>query len=67
MKGGEFVLNEFQIENAITAVLGGRHSYRDDKKFSDEQVEELKKAIVAAIKAYDEQVREQEPPVIVNQ
>lgn len=61
------MLNEFQIENAITAVLGGRNSYRGDKKFSDEQVEELKKAIVAAIKAYDEQVREQEPPIIVNQ
>lgn len=60
------MFDEFSIRNAVTAVLGGRNSYRDNKKFSDEQVEELTRAIVAAIKAYDEQVREQEPPQIVN-
>lgn len=60
------MLNEFRIENAITAVLGGRLSARGDKKFSDEQVEELKRAIVAAIKAYDEQVREQEQSGIMH-
>lgn len=61
------MVNKFAIENAVTSVLGGRNSYRDDKKFSDEQVEELAKAIAAAIEAYDRQVKEQEPPIIVNQ
>ena len=59
------MVDKFAIENAVTSVLGGRLSYRDNKKFSDEQVEELKKAIVAAIEAYDRQVREQEPPQIL--
>lgn len=59
------MVDKFAIENAVTSVLGGRLSYRDNKKFSDEQVEELKKAIVAAIEAYDRQIREQEPPQIL--
>lgn len=59
------MVDKFAIENAVTSVLGGRLSYRDNKKFSDEQVEELKKAIVAAIEAYDRQIREQEPPQLL--
>lgn len=59
------MVDKFAIENAVTSILGGRLSYRDNKKFSDEQVEELKKAIVAAIEAYDRQIREQEPPQIL--
>ena len=59
------MVDKFAIENAVTSILGGRLSYRDNKKFSDEQVEELKKAIVAAIEAYDRQIREQEPPQVL--
>lgn len=59
------MVDKFAIESAVTSILGGRLSYRDNKKFSDEQVEELKKAIVAAIEAYDRQIREQEPPQIL--
>lgn len=61
------MLNEFQIENAITAVLGGRNSYRGDNRFFQFFDLLIGKLFVAAIKAYDEQVREQEPPIIVNQ
>lgn len=49
------MINDFEIENAITAVLGGKLSYRSDKEFSDVQVEKLVKAITAAIKVYDRQ------------
>lgn len=59
------MVDKLAIENAVTSILGGRLSYRDNKKFSDEQVEELKKAIVAAIEAYDRQIREQEPPQVL--
>lgn len=59
------MVDKFAIESAVTSILGGRLSYRDNKKFSDEQVEELKKAIVAAIEAYDRQIREQEPPQVL--
>ena len=59
------MINKSAIENAVTSALGVL-SYRDNKEFSAAQAKELAKAIAAAIEVYDRQVREQEPPKIVN-